>query len=518
MRSHSPLSCLAELPSARFFASPRRALPLVLLVLCALLIVSHSDDAISVHFRDLGYLTRPLWDAPDKPPFGTVLRLDRAAFAFGSPATRGSEAELSAASRRSRLCSAHGLRPLDATHPAPRVIDATIFSVELDLLELRLRELAGVVDTFLVAESRTTFAGLAKPLVLREALQRELLPLSHGTDSAGSADVRQRFAWLGDHAQGGRLAYREIGGLRPLKPDEDPFVNERVMRAGVSTAIEELMHAQTQEQLQQSKQGGDKAAAQRDTIVIMSDTDEIPSREAVELLKDCQWPPQTRRRLAAGAPLASASASTANSQLGEDGAVEAIVHLGMPTFLYSFEFPMERPRRLGMSAKFANQAHVSQSEPLASEGKAHGPRQWRATAKRYTQAQLASDTWTGFTHSRASDVILENAGWHCSFCFHYIEDFVFKMTSFSHNDRVTAPAEQLAPDAIQGKICTGRDVFDMLPEAYDFPALVRQLGPIRPASLDELTSSFGLPQFLLDNAGLMPYLLPGGCKREMRPS
>ena len=61
-------------------------------------------------------------------------------------------------------------------------------------------------------------------------------------------------------------------------------------------------------------------------------------------------------------------------------------------------------------------------------------------------------------------------------------------------------------------------MFDMLPEAYDFPALVRQLGPLRPASLDELTSNFGLPRFLLDNAGLMPYLLPGGCKREMRLS
>lgn len=46
----------------------------------------------------------------------------------------------------------------------PKVFDCTLFFNELDLLEIRLHELAPVVDRFVIAEANTTFSGLPKAL------------------------------------------------------------------------------------------------------------------------------------------------------------------------------------------------------------------------------------------------------------------------------------------------------------------------------------------------------------------
>jgi beta-1,4-mannosyl-glycoprotein beta-1,4-N-acetylglucosaminyltransferase len=50
--------------------------------------------------------------------------------------------------------------------------DCFLFSDELELLEVRLHELAGVVDTFVLVEATTTFSGLPKPLYFAEAAAR----------------------------------------------------------------------------------------------------------------------------------------------------------------------------------------------------------------------------------------------------------------------------------------------------------------------------------------------------------
>lgn len=54
----------------------------------------------------------------------------------------------------------------------PRVFDCFVFSSELDLLEIRLHELAPAVDVFVIAESPVTFQGNSKPLVFHENRQR----------------------------------------------------------------------------------------------------------------------------------------------------------------------------------------------------------------------------------------------------------------------------------------------------------------------------------------------------------
>ena len=53
-----------------------------------------------------------------------------------------------------------------------RVFDCFVFATELDLLEIRLHELAPVVDFFVLAEAEVTFKGEPKPLVFQSNRDR----------------------------------------------------------------------------------------------------------------------------------------------------------------------------------------------------------------------------------------------------------------------------------------------------------------------------------------------------------
>lgn len=152
--------------------------------------------------------------------------------------------------------------------------------------------------------------------------------------------------------------------------------------------------------------------------------------------------------------------------------VPPVIHLELEHFMYSFEFPVDYSS-------------------------------WRATAHVY-----GPRTW--YRHSRQSDVILSNAGWHCSFCFKHLRDFVFKMTGYSHADRVRK-REFLDHRRIQNLICKGDDLFDMLPEEYSFKELIKKMG-----SIPRSASAVHLPAYLIDNAEKYKFLLPGGCVRDSR--
>jgi beta-1,4-mannosyl-glycoprotein beta-1,4-N-acetylglucosaminyltransferase len=52
------------------------------------------------------------------------------------------------------------------------IVDCFLFNDELDLLEIRLHELAPVVDRFVIVESIKTFTGLPKPLYYRDNAKR----------------------------------------------------------------------------------------------------------------------------------------------------------------------------------------------------------------------------------------------------------------------------------------------------------------------------------------------------------
>lgn len=148
-----------------------------------------------------------------------------------------------------------------------------------------------------------------------------------------------------------------------------------------------------------------------------------------------------------------------------------VLHLQLKNYLYSFEYYIDN-------------------------------KSWRASVHRYKSGK------TRYAHYRQTDILLSDAGWHCSFCFRRISEFTFKMKAYSHYDRVRF-SHFLNPQRIQDVICRGTDLFDMLPEEYTFKEIIGKMGPI-PRSY----SAVHLPAYLLANAEKYKYLLPGNCKRE----
>lgn len=148
-----------------------------------------------------------------------------------------------------------------------------------------------------------------------------------------------------------------------------------------------------------------------------------------------------------------------------------ILHLQLKNYLYSYEYYVDS-------------------------------KSWRASVHLYKPGK------TRYAHFRQSNTLLTESGWHCSFCFRHINDFVFKMKAYSHTDRVRF-LHYLNPRRIQDVICKGTDLFDMLPEEHTFREIIGKLGPI-PRSY----SAVHLPGYLIQNADSYKYLLPGNCKRE----
>jgi beta-1,4-mannosyl-glycoprotein beta-1,4-N-acetylglucosaminyltransferase len=151
--------------------------------------------------------------------------------------------------------------------------------------------------------------------------------------------------------------------------------------------------------------------------------------------------------------------------------IPPVLHLRFKNYLYSFEFLLDN-------------------------------KSWRASVHVYQSGK------TRYAHYRQSDVILADAGWHCSFCFRRLNEFIFKMKAYSHVDRVRF-SHFLNPKRVQRVICKGADLFDMLPEEYTFREIIGKMGPI-PHSY----SAVHLPAYLLENAEELKYLLPGNCIRE----
>jgi beta-1,4-mannosyl-glycoprotein beta-1,4-N-acetylglucosaminyltransferase len=214
---------------------------------------------------DFGYLIRPIWDKDPYVWSETIVHY------------------YSEGLTMQERCHAHGWtytpnKPTSAEGAADtgsdaiamptrkgKVYDAVIFSVELDMLEIRMRELYDVVDHFVILESSRTFTGIPKDAVFQ--------------------DHRERYSFAED-----KIIYKLVP-LRELRRGEEPWVNEGAMRDEMtkllwSTDIKE----------------GD--------YVIFSDVDEIPSRNAVELLSSCNNVPQA-------------------------------VHINLQNYVYSYEFPVD---------------------------------------------------------------------------------------------------------------------------------------------------------------------------------
>ncbi|GLT26229.1 hypothetical protein SLA2020_013110 [Shorea laevis] len=290
------------------------------------------------------------------------------------------------------LCHLHGWSVRSEPH---RIFDGIIFSNELDLLEIRWHELDPYVSKFVILESNTTFTGIPKPLFFASNRAR----FDFAKDKIVHGVFPGRVAFHGSH--------------------EDPFVLESEQRG----AMNGLLH---------------QAEISTGDLLIMSDTDEIPSPHTLKLLQWC------------------------------DG-IPSLLHLELRHYMYSFEFPVDYSS-------------------------------WRASIQIY-------GPWTRYRHSRQTNLILSDAGWHCSFCFQHLEEFVFKMTAYSHADRVKQK-DFLDYSRIQRIVCKGDDLFDMLPEEYTFQELIKKMG-----SIPHSASAVHLPASVIENADKFRFLLPGGCLR-----
>ncbi|KAK9763617.1 hypothetical protein K7432_009540 [Basidiobolus ranarum] len=357
---------------------PRVAILSVIILLFLFTLYSLVFGNISTLWRDFGYVARPLWDTP--PPSFQVNSVYRSVEGMSDQ----------------QWCALHGWTANEdnSAYNNTRVVDAVIFSIELDLLEIRIHELWDQVDMFIIAESDRTFTGKPKELTFQKN--------------------RDRFKFAES-----KIRYIFHAG-RDLKPNESPFEQESELRQSITDYLEE-----------------EKVAA--GDLIIMSDVDEIPRRDTIQLLRTCHgW--------------------------GD------IIHLEMREFVYSFEY------------------YSSMDS-------------WRASVQSYKPGS------TQYTHDRQTDKILADAGWHCTFCFPKIEDFQFKMLAYSHADRVTN-MHLMDKEVIRQKICSGENVFNLLPEVFTFKDLLLRWG-----SMDATSSFIDVPRHLLLNANRLKYLLPGGCAR-----
>ncbi|KAJ3333334.1 hypothetical protein HDU93_008620 [Gonapodya sp. JEL0774] len=188
----------------------------------------------------------------------------------------------------------------------------------------------------------------------------------------------------------------------------------------------------------------------RNPVFLFSDVDELISLATARLLQACDFP----------YPL----------------------HLGLRDYLYSFEF----------EAGTINE----------------GASSWRAHATQWPYKGQGPEEF--FRHGKVTERLLVESGWHCSWCFKTLGEFVTKAKGYSHTDRLgNHPTELLKPERIQEVICTGGDMFDMLPEAYTWRELVSKwkLEPSSPNNLE-------LPRLVQERPDEYRWLLPGGCIRE----
>ncbi|THU85036.1 glycosyltransferase family 17 protein [Dendrothele bispora CBS 962.96] len=165
------------------------------------------------------------------------------------------------------------------------------------------------------------------------------------------------------------------------------------------------------------------------------------------------------------------------------------------------EIPSAHSLALLRNCDFGQSIHLQLRNYLYSFEWFLGFNSWRASVHQWNR-----DSY--YRHSMSGDVALADAGWHCSYCFRTIPEYVTKMEGFSHSDRIGGNRALLEPGRIQEVICKGKDIFGMLPEAYSYRDLFSQM------SLEPLKTAVYLPRFLLVNAERFKFLLPGGCERE----
>ena len=194
----------------------------------------------------ISYVTRPLWDTADGPTniiphyHSDGLRMDK------------------------HTCSLHGWNERERGRTI-KVLDAVLMSSELDLLEIRLNELNTVVDRFFIIESNTTFTGLPKEKYYEKNKER-FKKFAHKISYRRYVFDCLLFCYI--HLC--PVCLLSLDGLS----HQDPWHNEATTRDTMSSFLRSHIV---------------EFPPNTDSLVIMSDVDEIPSSHTIRLLKRCDF-------------------------------------------------------------------------------------------------------------------------------------------------------------------------------------------------------------------------------------
>ncbi|KAF9311324.1 hypothetical protein BG003_007544 [Podila horticola] len=305
----------------------------------------------------------------------------------------------------------------------PKMIDVILFNTELDQLDIRLHELFPVVDTFVIIESKSTFSSLPKPLFYKENEQRF-----------------EKFK--------SKIHYIELPPM-PTDMEAEGYAKAWGIEAytrskGLDMAIRKLQPHE-----------GD--------WILLSDLDEIPRPSILQAMKTPD-PESEVDSLFLDRPIA-------------EGPSWDLFRLACRFYYYSFEFYNDfwngpvllryREREshdTRMAHGFGGPEYDEQKRVLSMIG----DNQWR-DAGYYMREHRNSDAAT----------LVEDACWHCSWCFDKMESYVDKMKSYSHTEH-NNPQYQ-TQEWIIDHVNRGVDLFDRdwvsykyLENNFDMPGYIRR--------------------------------------------
>jgi len=344
-------------------------------------------------------VTRPLWDVEWKTKFGRYTLIIPN---FGFDPNDIEES-----------CSLHNFSIRSPDNPVNRIFFTSMFSIELDILEMQLNELHEVVDYFVLAESNITFRGKPKPMLLTQN--------------------RERF----------RKFWKQIVLITVIPTKFYGFEAEGQTR-------DEALYLNLFSNMVTMEGKTLEPLSEFDWVAVC-DMDEMIRKSFLQVVRACETP--------------------------------NIIQLDFGTsyFKYSFEFKLP----------VVDNAWDRQPANIQRWGKKGRP----------------------ITHEVLAPVLYVDAGWHCSWCFQYLEEAVFKMVSYSHSFLDEDKTRQyLDFDWIQRVYCEGLELDGRVAEKWTMKGVISLLG----GTPSHMTVN-DLPPYFLANKKKFSYLLPGNCKRKLCP-
>lgn len=272
------------------------------------------------------------------------------------------------------LCRSHGFSPYRHDGTPRRVFDLFLFAYELEWMEIRLNTLAPYVDYFVMVESTHTFTALPKPLILADNWNNFTAFHSKMLHFVVQDTVVSAWTW-----------------------DHEDFIRNSLLYETVPRMSAE-----------QRPRHGD--------VLIVSDIDEIPKPETVQLLRHCDIP--------------------------------ARVTLRSLFYYYSYQW-LNRGEQWAHPQATVYRGLKDTVSPVNLRNGDEGPG-WlffRPLMRWWEKA----DIW--------------NAAWHCSSCFSSIKAVHTKMSSFSHTPWNTEVNRN--PQTIVARVRNGTDLFGRPEMLYD---------------------------------------------------